>query len=188
MRRIAEMLELLQHRVGQPGQEDVAAQHQHRQPVGVRQRRRCQKIGGARPGRRGAEHEALPEPLLGVGGRGKAHALLVLAAIERQFRTMIIERFAQAGDVAMAKNAEAAATQAHFLAVDFNELVGQVPMMACAVVSRTVPSFMSAVTSRRQRQILRIAFWPVPKMPLAKLRFRGYLFCNRLQTEFQNRG
>jgi hypothetical protein len=39
---------------------------------------------------------------------------------------MIIERLAQAGDVAMAENAEAAAAQAHFLAVDFDELVGQV--------------------------------------------------------------
>jgi hypothetical protein len=121
------MLELLQHRVGQPGEEDVAAQHQHRQPVGMRQRRRCQKVGRARPGRRRAEHEALPEPLLGIAGCGKAHALLVLAAVERQFRAMIIERLAQAGDVAMAENAEAAAAQAHFLAVDLDELVGQVP-------------------------------------------------------------
>jgi hypothetical protein len=46
--RIAEMLKLLQHRVGQPGEKDVAAQHQHRQPVGMRQRGRCQKVGGAR--------------------------------------------------------------------------------------------------------------------------------------------
>ena len=35
-RRVAEVLDLLQHRVGQPAGEDVAGEQQHRQPVGVR--------------------------------------------------------------------------------------------------------------------------------------------------------
>ena len=40
---IAEMLELLQHRIRQPRDIGVAAQHQHRQPVGVGQGRRGER-------------------------------------------------------------------------------------------------------------------------------------------------
>jgi hypothetical protein len=69
---------------------------------------------------------------------------------------MIIERLAQAGDIAMAENAEAAAAQAHSSPSISMNWLARYRTMACAVVSRTVPSFMSAVTSRRQRQILRI--------------------------------
>jgi hypothetical protein len=42
----------------------------------------------------------------------------------------------------MAENAEAAAANRAFDAVDLDELVGQIAMMACAVVSRTVSCVM----------------------------------------------
>jgi hypothetical protein len=54
--------------------------------------------------------------------------------------------------------------------------------MACAVVSRTVSSFMALyppVGSGRFSGLL-----PVPKLPLAKLRFRGYDFATGCKLNF----
>ncbi len=47
--RIAEVLQLLKDRVGQPGQEIVAAKHQHRQAVGMGQGGSGQQVRGAGP-------------------------------------------------------------------------------------------------------------------------------------------
>ncbi len=124
-RRIAVMLELLEHGVGQAREEGVAAEHQERQPVGVGQRRGGQEVGGAGPGARGAEHEALAQPLFGIGGGREAHAHLVLAAIERQRVARLVESLAEAGDVAVPEDAEAAAADAPLLAVDLDELRGE---------------------------------------------------------------
>ena len=71
-----------------------------------------QQVGGARPRAGGAEHEAAAQVLLGIGRGGKAHALLVLAAVQRQFLADRIQRLAQTGHVAMAEDAEAAAADA----------------------------------------------------------------------------
>ena len=84
------MLHLLQHRIGQAGDEGVTAQQQHGQTVGVGQGGGGQQIGGAGTRRGGAEHETLAQMLLGIGGSRKAHALFVLAAIDRQLVTVIV--------------------------------------------------------------------------------------------------
>ncbi len=120
--RVVEVFHLLQDRFRQAGDKPVAAQQQHRQPVGVGERRRGQQVGGARPGAGGAEHEALAQPCLGIGGGGKTHALLVLAAIQRQLVTVAIQRLAKAGGIAVAEDPEAAAEQAVFFPVDHDEL------------------------------------------------------------------
>ena len=124
-RGVAEMLQLLEHRVGQARQERVAAEHQHRQAVGMGERRGGQQVRRARSRARGAEHETLAQPLFGIGGRGEAHAHLVLAAIERQGVARVVQRLAEAGDVAVAEDAEAAAADAPFLAVDLDVLGGE---------------------------------------------------------------
>ena len=49
----------------------------------------------------------------------------ILAAIERQRVTRLVERFAQAGHIAMTEDAKAAATKAQLLAIDLYELIGQ---------------------------------------------------------------
>ena len=139
---IAEMLELLQHRVGEAGGVGIAAQHEHRQAVGVGESGRGVEIGRAGTGGRGAEHETPAQVIFGVGGGGKAHALLVLAAIKRQHVPVIVERFAEAGDVAMAENAEAAAAKAlaDRPSISMN-CAARYRTMACAVVRRTSPTF-----------------------------------------------
>jgi hypothetical protein len=120
--RIAEMFQLLQHRVGQAGDEGVAAQHQHRQAVGMGQRGCGQKVRRSRPGAGGAEHEALAQVVLGIGGGGKAHALFVLATVKREFITDGIKRLTQARHVAMAEDAETAAADAGLIPVDHDPL------------------------------------------------------------------
>ena len=101
------MLQLLQDRGRQACQVGIAAQHQHRQTVGMGQRRRGQKVRRPRPRTGRAEHEPLAHPLLGIARRRKPHALFVLPTIEWQHVAMIIQRFAKAGHIAMPKDAKA---------------------------------------------------------------------------------
>ena len=120
------MFKLLQHRVGQTGDKRVAAQHQHRQPVGVGKRRSGQEVGSARPGRCSAKHEPPPQMILCIGRCRKAHGLLILAAIKRKFIADFIQCLAKARDVAMTENPESAATNACFNAIHNDKLVHQV--------------------------------------------------------------
>ena len=124
---IAEVFDLLQHRIGQPRDEGIAAEHQHWQAVGMRQRRRRQKVGGSRTSRGGAEHKPATKVILGIGRGGEPHALLVLATIERQGVAMIVERFAKAGHVAVPEDAEASTAKALFRAVGLDELRVEIP-------------------------------------------------------------
>jgi hypothetical protein len=48
-RAVAEILDLLQHRIGPAIGEDIAGQQQHRQAVDMRQRGRRHHVGGAGP-------------------------------------------------------------------------------------------------------------------------------------------
>ena len=84
--RVPEMLQLLQHRIGQAGQKRITAQHQHRQAVRMGQRGSGQKVRRSRTRRGGAKHETLTQAMLGIGRRGESHALFVLPAIQRQIR------------------------------------------------------------------------------------------------------
>ena len=124
--RVAEILHLLQHRVRQAGDIGVTAQKQHRQTVGMGKRGAGQQVGSPRTSTCGAEHKALAQPLLGITGGSKAHALFILAPVQRQLVAHCVQRLAQTGDIAMAKDAKAATAQAHFLTVDHDELVGQI--------------------------------------------------------------
>ena len=125
-RRVAEMLHLLQHRVGQPVGEGVAGEQQHRQPVRVRDTRGGHHVGGTRPDRGGGEHEAPPPHRLGIGDRGERHALLVLPAPGREHAPGGLQRLAQTGHVAVPEDREPAGNQRHFLSVDLGELRRQI--------------------------------------------------------------
>ena len=120
--RVSVVLQLLQHRIGQPRQKRIPAEKQHRQPVGVRKSCRRVKVRRPRPSTRRAEHEPLPKVVLGVGRCREPHRLLVLTPIERERVLVIIERLAQAGHIAMAKNTKTPAADARAFTVNFDEL------------------------------------------------------------------
>ena len=85
-RRIAEVLDLLQHRIGDATGERVAGEQQHRQTVGVRDAGCRHHVERARPDRGGGHHD-LPAPHgLRVADRGERHPLLVLTAPRRAAR------------------------------------------------------------------------------------------------------
>jgi hypothetical protein len=107
-RRVAEMLDLLQHWIGQARHIGVAAEEQQRQAVGVRDRRRGQHVRRARPSRGGREHKAFAQFLLSVGYGRHGHRLLVLAAPQRELGSIAVQRLAEADDIAMAEDGEAA--------------------------------------------------------------------------------
>ena len=83
-RAVAEILDLLQHRIGDAIGEDVAGQQQHRQAVDMGQRRGRHHVDRARADRGGRRHEAAAEIRLGIGDRGMRHRLLVVGAEGRQ--------------------------------------------------------------------------------------------------------
>ncbi len=124
--RVPEVLQLLQHGVGQAGEESISAKHQNGQAVGMGKRGAGQKVGGAGASRRGAEHEATAQPGLGVTGGCKSHALFVLTAIKRQGVFHILKRLAQTCDIAMTKDAKAATTDAMLCAINLDKLVVEV--------------------------------------------------------------
>ncbi len=125
-RRIAEMLHLLQHRIGTAIGKNVAGQDEQRQPVGMGDTGGGDHIRRARPDRRCGDHDLTPLFRLGKGDRRQRHRLLVLAAPGRQAVLNRFQRFGQAGHIAMAEYAEHAGEQRHALAVDFGELVAQI--------------------------------------------------------------
>jgi hypothetical protein len=69
-----------------------------------------------------AGHEAPPKARLGEGDRRMRHRLLVVGAIGRQFVAHLVERLADAGDVAVAEDRPHAAEDRHHLAVDHGHL------------------------------------------------------------------
>ena len=93
---VAEVLELLQHRVGPARGEHIAGQQQHRQAVDVRHRRGGGEVGRARPDRGRARHHAAPVRGLGIGDRRVAHRLLVVGAQRRQLRARLVQRLRRA--------------------------------------------------------------------------------------------
>ena len=162
------MLQLLKYRVGQTGQERVAAKHQHRQPVGMGKRCRRQKIRSARTGACGAEHEPAAQPCFGIGRCGESHALFVLPTIQRQFVFVVGKRLSKTGHIAVAKYTKSAAANSMFFAIDFYILRGQKARDRlcrcqgdCAVchvysvllVARAGSIFVSCIDHRRKTKI-----------------------------------
>ena len=83
-RAVAEVLDLLQHRIGLAVGEDVAGDQQHRQPVDMRDRGGGDHVGRARADRGGAGHHPPAPRRLGEGDRRMRHRLLVVGAVGRQ--------------------------------------------------------------------------------------------------------
>ena len=103
---VAEMLDLLKHRIGQAVGEGVAREDQKRQPVGMRCARGGDHVERAGSDRRGRHHHLAAPLRLGVADRREGHRLLVLPAPGRQLVLHRLEGLGEAGDVAVAEDAE----------------------------------------------------------------------------------
>ncbi len=123
------VLEFLQHRPGLPGSEHVTRQQQHRQPVDGGQRRPGDHVGraGADRGRAGPGGQPVTHPR--VPGRGVHHGLLVAGHhVAQPGRPVRFQQgLAQAGQVAVAEDAEAAGEQPLLHGVPLAVLRGQEP-------------------------------------------------------------
>ena len=119
---VAEVLDLLEHRVGAAIGEDIARQQQHRQAIDVGERCGSDHIGCARANRGGAGHHAAAARRLGEGDCGMRHRLLVVGAIGRQYAARRVERFAHARHIAVAEDCEHAGEERDDPAVDFGLL------------------------------------------------------------------
>ena len=126
-RRVAEILDLLEHRVGPPAGEHVAGQQQHRQPVDMGHRRCRDHVGGAGADRGGARHDLAAVVDLGEGDGGVDHRLLVVGAVGRQVIPGRVQGLAQTGDIAVTENGPDAGEQRHLGAVDVGLLGDEVP-------------------------------------------------------------
>ena len=138
-RRLAEVLDLLQHGIGDARVERVAGEQQQRQAVGVGDRRGRDHVHGAGADRGRRRHQLPPPHRLGEADRGQRHALLVLAAVGGQHAARVVQRLAQARHVAVAEDAEHARRRA--AAPRRRRRVRwahRKRTIACAVVSRTV--------------------------------------------------
>jgi hypothetical protein len=116
-RWLVEVLDLLQHGIGDARMERVARQQQQGQPVGVRDRGRRDHVRRARADGGRRRHELAAAHRLCEADRGQCHPLLALAAERRQHAARVVERLAQAGDVAVAEDAEHARDERPLLAV-----------------------------------------------------------------------
>ena len=101
--RIAEILHLLQHRIGQAIDESVADQKQNRQAVGMSERGGGDHIRGAGADRTRGDKNLPPSFRFGESRRGKPHPLLVLAAPSRQLIARGLQRLAQASHICHAR-------------------------------------------------------------------------------------
>ena len=124
--RIIEVFDLLQHGIRQAIGEGIAREHQDRKAVGVGSTRSCDHVQRAgADGGNGNHHLAA---LLGLGESdgSERHGLLVLAAPCREFILHLLERFGQAGDIAMAENGEGSGEKGNFDAVDLGVLCAEI--------------------------------------------------------------
>ena len=121
----ARVLELLQHRAGDAGGEDVAGQQQHRQAVDGGQRRAGDHVRRARADRRRARVRGEAVALARVAGRGVDHRLLVAREHVGHVVALLEQRLADARDVAVPEDAEAAGDQPLLDPVALGVLVGQ---------------------------------------------------------------
>src|ERR1039457_1535078 len=106
------VLELLQHRAGGAGGEEVAGQQQHRDAVDRRERGSGHHIGRARADRGRARERLQPVPHPGEADRRVHHRLLVAGQVIPQVRLAgfvgLEQRLADARHVAVPEDAEAA--------------------------------------------------------------------------------
>ena len=125
--RVAEMLDLLEHRVRKAVGEGVAGEEQNRQTVRQRRSRRRHHVRRAGSDRRRRDHD-LPAALgLGEADGCERHRLLVLSAPGRQAVLHGLKRLRKAGDVAVPEDGEHAGEQRRADAIDLGELLREPP-------------------------------------------------------------
>ena len=120
------MLDLLQHRIGQPVDIGIAGQQQHRQTVGMRHGGGRDHVGGPWPDGRRGNHDLAAQFRLGKGDGRKRHGLLVLPAPGGKLVLHLDQRFRKTGHVAVPEDPEDAREQRNALAVDHGELAAKV--------------------------------------------------------------
>ena len=98
--------ELLQHGGRRAVGEDVAGQQQHRQAIDGGAGGPGHQVGRTRADRRGTGQRSQPVRHLGEPGGGVDHRLFVAALVVAQAVAHLIERLADAGDVAVTENSE----------------------------------------------------------------------------------
>ena len=124
--RIAEMLDLLQHRIGAATDERVAGEKQDRQAVGMGDAGRGHHVERAGPDRCRGDHDLPAAPGLGEADCGQRHGLLVLPAPRWQHVLNRLEGLSEAGDVAVAEDREHPWKEPDPLAIDDGELIAQI--------------------------------------------------------------
>ena len=126
-RRLAEVLDLLQHRVGAAVLEGVAGEDQQRQTVGHGNTGSRNHVRRARTDRGGGDHDP-PSPFgLGVGNTGEGHALFILPAPGRQLVLHPFQCFGEAGDITVPEDAEHACKHGFSGAVVVGDVLGAHP-------------------------------------------------------------
>ncbi|CAM8870284.1 hypothetical protein NCH_04217 [Burkholderia pseudomallei] len=125
-RAVMEILDLLQHRVRRARHEHVARQQQHRQPVHVRERGRGDEVRRAGADRCRHGHHPAAQVRLRVRDRAVRHRLLVVRAVGRQRVAVLMQRLAQARDVAVPEDREHAAEQRRVAVAGHDALRGQI--------------------------------------------------------------
>ena len=123
---VAEVLHLLQHRIGQPVHERVAREDQHRQPVGMGRARSRHHVERARPDRGRRDHDLAPALRLGVAHGRQRHGLLVLPAPGRQPVLDRLQRLRETGHVAVAEDREHTGEERNLLPVDDGVLAAKI--------------------------------------------------------------
>ncbi len=154
------VLELLQHRRGDPGGEDVARQEQHRQPVDRGQRGARDHVGRAGPdrARAGQRGEAVLHPR--VARRRVHHPLLVARVVVGHRLGLLEQRLPDAGDVAVPEDPEAARDQPLLEPVALRVLVRQEPDERLRHrQSHRAPVIGSLGSISWSAQVLRIQAW-----------------------------
>src|ERR1700680_1417172 len=100
----------------------VAWEQQHRQTVDRGERRAGDHVGGARAHRAGARERAQPVTRTGKAGGDVDHRLLVAALVVADLRGVLLERLADARDVAVAEDAKAPFDEALLASVTLDVL------------------------------------------------------------------
>ena len=123
---VAEVLDLLEHRIGQPVRERIARENQDRQAVGMGRARSRHHVERAGADRGRGDHDLATALGLGVADGGQRHGLLVLAAPGRQPVLDRFQRFREAGDVTVTEDREHTGEERNALAVNDGVLVANI--------------------------------------------------------------
>jgi hypothetical protein len=124
-RAVAEILDLLQHRIGPAVGENIAGQQEQRQAVDMGHRRRRHHVKCPRPDRGGASHHAPPPHCLGEGDRRMGHGLLVMGAVGRQFSSDPEQGLADPRHIAVTEDRPDSGEERQLLAIDDGHLAGE---------------------------------------------------------------